>query len=267
MRRFMPLIALGLGAYLAFVISAFPAETALRWFAPPNLRTSNVSGTIWSGSAQLASIEAFAFRDLTWDIDALPLLLARLGGTAQARLSNGFVDTRFAVSREQIRLRDLQLSTSIAAISTAVPVSGANGALSAQFRELLLERIDFPGGGPQTNQDAFMYWPIIAAGSVRVSDLIVEPYAGLGNQLIPLGNFELEFSETSQSAIAAQIRDLGGPLDFNGTLRLTPQLEYSLEGQVATRPDASESLTQGLSFMTSEPGPDGKRTLALAGSL
>lgn len=263
MRRYLPFIALGFGAYLAFLISTFPAETALRWFAPENVRTSNVSGTIWSGSAQLASIEDFAMRDLRWDIDALPLLLARLGGAAQARMSNGFADTRFSVSGNEVRLTELQLSTSVATLSSMLPVSGASGAVSAQFAELQLDRVFTEIDSRQVE----MLWPVSAIGTIRISDLIVEPYAGLGDELIPLGSYELDFTQSSESVTQAQIRDLGGPLEFNGTLSMTPAREYALEGQILTRSDAARSLEQGLNFMAGEPGPDGRRTLSLSGSL
>ncbi|MGD8324401.1 MAG: type II secretion system protein N [Gammaproteobacteria bacterium] len=263
MRRYLPWIALGLGAYLAFLISSFPAETALRWFAPQSVRTSNVSGTIWSGTAQLASVDDFAMRDLRWEIEPLPLLLARLGGAAQARMASGFADTRFSVSRNRVRLTDLQLSTTLASLAPVLPVSGASGAMSVQFGALDLERVL----ADINSQQVEILWPINANGTIRISDMLVEPYAGLGNQLIPLGSYELEFSESSPSATTARVRDLGGPLEFNGLLRLTPSREYALEGQVLVRPGASEALTQGLNFMAEDPGPDGRRALSLSGSL
>jgi hypothetical protein len=263
MPRYLPIIALGLGAFFAFLVSSFPAATALRWFAPDNVRATTIRGTIWSGSAQFASIDTFGMRDLRWEIDALPLLLLRLGGEAQARMSNGFADTQFSISRNSVELRNLQLSTSVATLGDVLPVSGASGAVSAQFSELDLDRVE----AQIDDQAVEIFWPISANGTIRISDLLVEPYAGLGNQLIPLGSYELAFAETAQSATEAQIRDLGGPLEFNGTLRLTPSREYALDGRIRTRPEAPQSLAQGLNFMAGEPGPDGLRTLNLSGSL
>ncbi len=263
MSRHLPLIALGLGAFLAFLVSLFPAETALRWFAPNNLRANDISGTIWSGSAQFVSIDTFAMRDLRWEIDALPLLLMRLGGAAQARLQNGFADTQFSISGESVELRNLQLSTSVATLSAVLPVSGASGAVSTQFSELDLERVVAQING----QAAEIMWPVSANGTIRISDLLVEPYAGLGNQLIPLGSYELDFADTAEESIQAQIRDLGGPLEFDGTLELSPSREYLLEGRIRTRADAPQSLAQGLNFMTGEPGADGWRVFDYPGSL
>ena len=263
MRRFIPFIALGIGAYLAFLISSFPADTAVRWFAPPAVRTNNVTGTIWSGSAELASVENFAMRDLRWQIDALPLLLARLGGTAQARISGGFADAQFLVAGERIELANLQMSTTLAALAEALPVSGASGALNAQLATLELERMM----AQINSQQIEVFWPVNASGTIRISDLLVEPYAGLGTTLIPLGSYELEFVPGDETLTQAQIRDLGGPLEFNGTLDLSPSGEYALDGQIMTREGAPESLVQGLNFMAEDPGNDGRRRIYLTGSL
>src|SRR5690606_2720287 len=46
-------IALGLGAYIAFTLSSFPATAAYRWFAPETLRMAGIEGTVWSGRAAL----------------------------------------------------------------------------------------------------------------------------------------------------------------------------------------------------------------------
>lgn len=251
MRRFLPLIALGCGAYLAFVVSTFPAAAALRWFAPDEVRAMNVAGTIWSGSARLASISGLALRDLRWEIDAAPLLLARFTGSAQANLPDGFANASFSAAGNRLRLSGVQLSTSISMLGTVLPVSGASGALSAQLD--LLEVED--------------QWPVNAAGTVRVSDLLVEPLPGLGNQLLPLGSFEIIFTPGSDAGINAAIRDLGGPLEVEASLRLTPAREYTVDGTVRERASAPESLVQGLSFMTGEPGPDGRRAITFTGSL
>jgi len=231
----------------------FPAAAALRWFAPDSVRSSNVTGTIWSGTAQLASVGGLAMRDLRWEIDAAPLLLARLRGSAQAALPNGFANTRFSVSGSEVSLSDVQLSTSLSLLATMLPISGANGALSAQLESLVIAE----------------QWPVSVAGTVRISDLLVEPLPGLGNdQLIALGSYEVEFQPALDSSeINASIRDRGGPLEVAADLVLTSAREYRLEGTVAARASAPDSLVQGLNFMTGEPGPDGRRPLSLTGSL
>ena len=251
MRRFLPLIALGCGAWLAFTASTIPAATVLRWFAPDTVRVSDVSGTIWSGSAALASVDGFPLRDLRWQIDALPLLLARLSGSAEADFSNGFVNTQFSVAGDTVSLSALQLSTSVATLANVMPVSGVSGGISAQLDSLTLAS----------------QWPTDAAGAVRISNLIVEPLPGLGTVPMALGSFEVTLIPTDGQGLRGAIADLGGPLEVAAELSLSPTREYQLNGTVRERSSAPEELVHGLNFMTGAPDAQGRRELTFAGSL
>ena len=51
-------LALGIGAYLAFALSSFPAGTAYAWFAPAGLQLEGLEGTLWSGRAAAGKREA-----------------------------------------------------------------------------------------------------------------------------------------------------------------------------------------------------------------
>jgi len=59
--------------------------------------------------------------------------------------------------------------------------------------------------------------------------------------------------------------DLGGPLAVQGTLRLTDQPGYVLEGQVAPRADAAPDLVSDLQFLGS-PDAEGRRPFNIAGT-
>ena len=71
-------LALGVGAYLAFVLVSFPAGTAYTWFAPPDLMLTGIQGTLWKGRAAAGTVGDLALRDINWDIHVLRLLIARL---------------------------------------------------------------------------------------------------------------------------------------------------------------------------------------------
>jgi hypothetical protein len=251
MRGRLPWIALAGGAYLAFVVSAFPAATALRWFAPDTLGVAGVSGTIWSGSASLASVAGLALRDVRWNIRRLPLLTGRVAGELEARLPNGFLATEFAVSPAAVRLSDTRLSTNIDTLAAVLPVSGATGLVSATFDTLVLS-------------DG---WPTELRGQARVSELLVEPLLGPGEGLLSLGSHEIVFEPAGEGSLRGVIRDLGGPLEVNGTLSLDPSRAYVLEGQLLARANAAPMLIQGIDLMTSEPDASGRRTFTFTGSL
>ncbi len=244
-------VALAVGAYVAFLVSQFPAATALRWFAPPQFIASGVTGTIWSGGAQLASLPGLPLRDLRWNISGARLFLLTLSGQFSARLSDGFLQSGFARSFGGTRLDDLQLSTSIETVAGVLPVSGVLGQMSATLDSLRMAE----------------QWPTEVVGTIRLSRLEVEPFAGAGNRMITLGDYELVFSETQDSVVRGVVRDTSGPLELDATLALYPNREYELAGWLVARPDAQRELLQGLSIMLPEPDPDGRREFSFPGSL
>jgi len=251
-------IALGLGAYAVFFLNALPAATAVRWLAPSEMRIADVEGTIWSGRAGLASLPGLPMRDLRWNIRGWPILIGRLSGRVGGRLSDGFLDTEFAaplasLGAGPLPVRETRLSTSLASLSEVLPesVTGVAGLTSLDLEELVIE-------------DG---WPNRIIGTLRISDLEVEPFVGAGNTMIRLGSYEIAFLESSSATVSATIRDIGGPLEVNGTVSLQPSREYLLEGFLVARPDAQRELLQGLSIMLAEPDASGRRRFSFPGSL
>ncbi len=245
-------LALGAGAYVAFLLASFPATAAYRWFAPPELGLTGIDGTVWSGRAAVGSVAGLAIRDVAWDIAPWRLLLGSVGGRAEARLADGFASTGFRAGPRRTVLDGLQISTSVPVLEPLLPVQGTSGLLSASFARLELER----------------GWPIRAEGEVRLRDLQVTPFIPTaGGQLIALGDYAIVFANGGGEALAAEIRDTGGPLEVQATLTLDRDRAYRLEGTVRPRPSASRDLVQGIEIMTGEPDPAGRRPLGLTGSL
>jgi general secretion pathway protein N len=251
MRGRLPWIALAAGAYVAFVVSLFPAATAVRWFVPTELAVAGVNGTVWSGSAALASIPGLALRDVRWNLRRLPLMIGRAAGELSARLPSGFLETGFSASFRALELSDLRLSTDIDSLAGLLPVSGASGLVSATIDRLVV--VD--------------NWPSELRGQIRVSDLLVEPLIGAEQGPLPLGNHEVLFQGADAGTLRGVLHDLGGPLEVNGTLTLSPEHDYVLEGKLLARPGAAAMLVQSIGFMTSDPDESGRRTFTLTGSL
>jgi len=245
-------LALGAGVYVAFTLSLFPAATAYRWFAPDSLSLAGIQGTIWSGRAELGSVGALPLHDLQWEVRALPLLIGRLSTQFQARLADGLVSAALAATAGRVRFSELRASTSLPALRGVLPVQGMEGLASVSLSKLQLER----------------GWPTDMAGELRLAQLEVEPLAPTGQPgLIPLGDYEVVFTETGGQGLAASFRDTGGPLEVSGTLVVSVAREYTLDGLVKTRSDAPDALVQGLAIMTSEPDASGRRRLTLTGTL
>jgi hypothetical protein len=245
-------LALGLGAYVAFVISSIPAATVYRFFGPAELRLAGLEGTLWSGGAALGSVEGLSLHDIRWNLATLPLAAGRASGKVEARLPDGFVATDVSATPSRVMLRGLDASTSLPALGAVLPVQGAEGLVSLALDELRLD-----DGRPTK-----------ALGRVRIAQLAVPPLMpGAGTALIPLGNYEIVFKDAGGEGIAADIHDTGGPLEVMAQLRLDRAGNYTLEGVAAPREGASTELVQGLTIMTGEPDAEGRRPFSLTGSL
>lgn len=245
-------LALGLGAYAAFVISSIPAATAYRFFGPAELRLAGLQGTVWSGGAALGSVGPLSLQDIRWHLAALPLFAGRAAGTIEARLPDGFVTSSVSATPSRVVLTGLEASTSLPALGTLLPIGAVEGLVSLMLEELRLE-----DGRPTK-----------VLGRVRIAQLAAPPLMpGAAAELIPLGNYDIVFKDAGGEGIAAEIRDTGGPLEVAGTLSLDAEGNYKLEGVAAARDDAPPELVQGLKLMTGEPDAHGRRPFSLSGSL
>lgn len=246
-------LALGVGAYLAFAIASFPAGTAYRWFAPDTVTLAAIQGTLWSGRAGAASVAGLTVQNVRWRVRPLTLFVGRVTADVEARLPDGFLNARVSASPAAVRLNDVRASTSIAALRGLLPVSGVRGQASATFAELTLE-------------DG---WPTTAVGELRLAQLEAAPFIPNGQQLVPLGDYLVQFQPSgAENGIAATFSDTnGGPLEVMGSLTLDARRAYSLDALIKPRDGANADLVQGLAYMSSEPDAAGRRRLTLTGTL
>ena len=249
-------LALGGGAYLAFLLTAFPAGTAYRWFAPADVELSGLSGTLWSGGAAAGSIGRFPVRDFRWRLRPWSLLLGRIGAQLDARLPDGVLTAQVTATPSCVVFADLRFSTSIPSLQEVLPIRGVEGLISVALTRLELER----------------GWPTKVIGDVRLTQIQVPPllYGG-APQLLPLGDYTLRFAEGSGQRVAASIRDDGGggPFEVAGTLALDAGRAYAFDALIKPRAGASDALVQGLVAMSADldPDPQGRYRLTLMGTL
>ena len=245
-------IALGIFAYLIFLLNLFPASTAYRLFAPENLRLAGIQGTLWSGSASFGSIGTIGLHEIQWRLRPWALPLGRVGGEIQTRLADGLLSTNFDATLGNVTFRNLRASTSLESLQNTLPLGGMEGALS-------LNLIAF---------ESDYNWPATIIGEVRLRELAVPPLIPvLAGRLISLGNYVIQFSPSPNSMVVGRFEDESGPLEVLGILRLTDKRGYVIEGNVRARENASIELSQGLDLMTSPPDASGQREFSLNGSL
>ena len=80
------------------------------------------------------------------------------------------------------------------------------------------------------------------------------------------GSYSVTFPPPTAGVPVGQLKDLGtGPLAVEGSMKLTPEPGFDLQGLVAARPSASADLVQNLRFLGS-PDAQGRRPFSLESS-
>ncbi len=96
-------------------------------------------------------------------------------------------------------------------------------------------------------------------GRIEVHDL-----EDLDERATRLGSYAVTFAPTSGDPTGV-IQDLDGPLSVAGTLRLTRQGGFEVEGTVAPKSGAPAELTDNLRYLGS-PDAAGRRQFSLSGT-
>jgi hypothetical protein len=245
-------LGLAVAAYLAATVTLFPAATAYRWLAPPDVRVTGIEGTVWLGRAALASVADVGLYDIEWSTSAWRLLTGRLNLDLQARIPDGFVRGSVNAGASTLEVTDLQLSSTLTSAGRFVPLGDVRGLVSVQ-----LATLELANG-----------WPTRASGDVRLAQLeapLLMPGGPSG--LVALGNYLVTLEESPSGGLGGRFVDQGGPLEVDGTFTLSPSRSYELSGTIRARPDASEELARGIEFVTAPPDNDGRRAFELTGSL
>ena len=253
MRTSIWLILFGVLVFVGIVVARMPVGWVFSG-SKGGVSCSDVDGTVWSGSCTaltVLSIQQQPLGDLTWDVHALRLLagkinadvvLTRPSGSVQGNVETGL---NTIITARNIRA-DLPIDRELTS-SLPPNLQGLRGTLHAELSQVRVE-----GNVLKLIQ-----------GVVEVHDLT----DGQGPAAQPWGSYSLSFPPSSGGDPLGQIRDTGGngPLSVEGTLRLTPEPGFDVEGMVAARPTAPPELAKNLQYLGS-PDAQGRRPFSLAGT-
>jgi general secretion pathway protein N len=251
MNRTATLTLLGLLAFLILLIATLPARILLDRI--PAIAVSKVSGSIWSGSAESMSVQGVALGRTQWRVSALPLLRGRLDIDATVNPPDGRGAARCAVRLDQ----SVSCSRVVASLPLqALPLDSLPPGWTGRV-DVDLSRLEIENG-----------WPIGARGRIDVTDLQRPSGTGLtsfGSYRLVLPAPEAEAGAKEDTVVGA-LQDLSGPLAVNGTLTLSRDRTYVIDGRVAARPEAPRDLARSLEYL-GPPDAQGRREFSLAGSL
>jgi general secretion pathway protein N len=248
-KRTFWLILFGVLVFAGIVVARLPA----RWILPDpksGMTCADADGTVWNGTCSGFTVQQQPLGDLSWELHALRLLAGKLNGdfvlTRATGSAHGNVECGFD---KKIIARNVEADLPVDRdLSAALPPAfqALRGKLHAQIAYLRLDG------------------QVIKAieGVIVARDLT----DGEGATSQPWGSYSLTFPPPTNGEPLGRLADLGtGPLAVEGSLRLTPEPGFDLEGLVAARPSAPAGLAQEIQFLGS-PDAQGRRPFSLAGT-
>lgn len=247
MKRTIWLILCGVLVFAGIVIARLPASWALPG-PKSGVACADIDGTIWTGTCTGLTVQQQPVGDLSWDVHAGRLLSGKLNadivitrptGSAQGNVEVGLNKN---ISARDVKA-DLPLDRELA-IALPPNLQSLRGKIHAELAQVRVE-----GQALKAIQ-----------GVVEARDLT----DGEGSNAQRWGSYSLTFPPSTSGDPTGQLRDLGGgPLAVEGTLRLTPEPGFDLEGLVTARPTASPELAKDIQFLGS-PDAQGRRPFSLA---
>lgn len=250
MKRTVWLVLFGVLVFVGIIVARMPVS----WVMPgPNsgVACSEVDGTVWNGTCTGLTVRTQAVGDVTWELHASRLLAAKLNAdvvlSRPAGAVQGNVETGFdkKITARGIKA-DLPLDQELVSVALPPNFRSLRGKIHA---DLSLARF---------NGRAFT----AIEGVIEAQDLT----EGEGANAQRWGSYSLTFPPSAVGDPLGQIRDLGsGPLAVEGSLRLTPEPGFDLEGLVTARPTASAELARDIQFLGS-PDAQGRRPFSLSGT-
>lgn len=243
-KRPLTLIVLAVVVFAAVVAARLPASWVLA-MSGHELRCASVAGSVWDGYCGGAELSGTSLGNLTWQLHPGRLLLGRLAAHVQATRTNASARAEVALSfGGTLVARNLVIDLPLEpSLLPALPPQ-ITGSAHVDLTRLELTRT----GVVQRIQ-----------GRIEVRNLVDST-----GQVTPLGSFILSFPGGAGRPVG-RLRDLGGPLALEGTVRLTAQPGYDLQARVAARSGAAPSLLEALRYLGT-PDAQGWRSFALAGT-
>ncbi len=244
MKRGLWITLAALLAFAAIILARLPAAWILPASPQSAVGCTGVEGTLWSGSCAGLFVQRKPVGDLTWELKPRRLLAGRLAA-------------------------HLTLNSAMGQGSAEAEV-GLNGQLTAHdlTGDLPLDPKLMPGLPPGLRGQAHLALALVALEGGRLKRLEgrieVHDLTDLDGHATRLGSYVATFAPTEADPTGV-IKDLDGPLSVEGTLRLTPQGGFEVQGTVAPRPGAPAELTDNLRFLGS-PDAGGRRPFSLSGT-
>lgn len=237
------LVALGIAAYLAFLLATMPASFVAARVSVPGVRIEAARGTLWNGQARAriaTGTGALELDDVHWQWRASRVLAGRLAWHVQATSPALFAQAQVERGIATLELRELQARGDAAALAPLVPLLAAwrpEGGV-----RLASPRIAWDGR--QLRGDARLEWTQAALAISAVH---------------PLGSYRVD-ARAAGGPAEFQLSTLEGPLRIAGHGTFEAPGAFTFSGDARAEGPSSAALQPLLDLL----GPrraDGARAL------
>lgn len=243
MRRGILITVLAVVAFVAIVIARLPAT----WVIPtssPIASCGTVDGSIWNGTCVGLTTQGRSVGDLTWDVHALRLLTGKLSANLALTRPSGSIRGDFDVGLDKsLTARNVQADLPLDNDLIMLLPSNLRTLRGSTHADITLLHL--------TKNNIITQ----LQGRIEVHDLEDHDRDGVTS----LGSYSLTFPGGSGDP-TGQLKDLGGPLALDGTVRLTQDKPgVMLDTFITPRPGAAPQLVSQLQYLA--PDAQGRRQL------
>lgn len=230
---------LGAVTFLVFLITSIPASQGHQWIhetlTKAQISITQLSGTIWSGSARRIQFKSMHLENIGWEIHPLALLIGKLKLSIEVNDPEIKGSATLSFDRQGLTyLENLDgkfpahLLTQLPYTSDALSIATLTGSFA-----LDIETIHFSD----------KQLPIQTKGQITWHD------AGISSPLsLPLGTVLLKL-ETPDEDTHIYISNKAGPVKIDATLIISNDGNYRINGTLLPLPDINQELISTLSLL------------------
>lgn len=217
-------------AYLILLIVTIPANSIVKLINDnAHLTIQGVSGTLWSGNADVISINNSTQLNKTqWSFTLWRLLLGQLAAEVNTRYADHNINAEIGTSllgRYFVNNLTGTVSAEEVARLANIPLAQLSGLISLNIEHAQWKRGELP----------------LATGEINWNEatITVAETASLGDISITLG-------ESEQQLLNADIKNQGGDIRINGIAELVPDANYSVNLKLLPTASANDGVQQSL---------------------
>jgi len=235
------LAAIIAAALLVTLLIRWPLSWTVHWL-PDSLHCAYPAGSVWRGRCAALTVAQLRLGETSWQLRPLALLRGALAASVQSRQGPDRLKADIELRPGGRRIaRNVAAELRLGEGLLQRNAMGLTGQLQLQLSRLVLEE--------RVVREI--------EGTITVRRLVQG-----ASRATSLGDYELVFPPGS---LQASLRDLGGPLGVTGTLTLTGEPGYVVDGFVTVRPAAPQPLARTIG-MLGTPDPAGRRRFSFAGT-